>query len=71
VALTLVTAREFWVRSPKRTWQFFLIRHDSIREIRAGGRYIPREFIPMRTTDFSSTDSDGTDDPFTPFKDRE
>ncbi|MDO9036614.1 MAG: hypothetical protein Q7U51_15630 [Methanoregula sp.] len=63
VALTSVTVREFWVRSPNGTWQFFLIRHDSILEIRADGMYIPRESIPVRTVDLSGTPSDGMDDP--------
>jgi hypothetical protein len=67
VALTQVTAREFWVRSPKRTWQFFLIRHDSVVEVRADGMYIPRESIPVRTVDMSGTSADGADDPFSPF----
>lgn len=46
VPLTMVTAREFWVRHPNGTWQFFLIRHDSIIEVQAGGTYIPNEVIP-------------------------
>ena len=41
VALTSVTAREFWVRSPNGTWQFFLIRHDSVMEISADGYVYP------------------------------
>lgn len=69
VALTRVTAREFWVRSPKRTWQYFLIRHDSIVEIRASGMYIPREFLPVMTVDTSGNAGDGMDDPFSPFED--
>jgi hypothetical protein len=46
VPLTVVTAREFWVRHPNGQWQFFLIRHDSIIEIRADGTYIPQAVIP-------------------------
>ena len=46
VPLTVVTAREFWVRHPNGTWQFFLIRYDSIIEIRADGTYIPQAVIP-------------------------
>jgi len=46
VPLTVVTAREFWVRHPNGTWQFFLIRHDSIIEIRADGTYTPQAVIP-------------------------
>jgi hypothetical protein len=71
VALTNVTAREFWVRSPDGTWQFFLIRHDSVLEIRADGMYIPRESLPVRTVDLSGTPADGTDDPVSPSEDGE
>ncbi|MFA6331563.1 MAG: hypothetical protein WCX22_01300 [Methanoregula sp.] len=62
VALTRVTAREFWVRSPDGTWQFFLVRHNSVLEIRADGMYIPRESIPVRTADLSGTTADGGDE---------
>ncbi len=61
VALTRVTAREFWVRSPNGTWQFFLIRHDSILEIRANGMYIPCESIPARTVDLSNVPTVGAE----------
>ena len=47
VALTSVTAREFWVWHPNRTWQFFLIRHDSVVECRADGTYTPPAVLPM------------------------
>jgi len=66
VALTQVTAREFWVRPPDGVWQFFLIRHDSILEIRADGIYIPRESLPVRTMDMSGTTPDGTVCPDSP-----
>jgi hypothetical protein len=66
VALTRVTAREFWVRSPHGTWQFFLVRHDSVLEIRADGMYIPRESLPVRTAEQSGTPSDGADGPISP-----
>jgi hypothetical protein len=66
VALTQVTAREFWVRPPNGVWQFFLIRHDSILEIQADGIYIPRETLPVRTMDMSGTSYDGTDCPDSP-----
>lgn len=46
VPLTRVTAREFWCRSPRGKWQFFLIRHDSIVEVRADGMYIPMAELP-------------------------
>ena len=60
VALTNATAREFWVRSPKGTWQFFLVRHDSVMEIRADGVYIPCEALPVKTENLSEPPSDGT-----------
>ena len=58
VALTRVTAREFWVRSPAGVWQFFLVRHDSVVEVRADGMYIPKESLPIRTVDLSGTPAD-------------
>jgi hypothetical protein len=71
VALTSVTTREFWVRSPNGTWQFFLIRHDSVMEIRADGMYIPCESLPVRTGDLSGSPADGTNDPGSPSEDGE
>ena len=47
VPLTLVTAREFWIRSPRGKWQFFLIRHDSVIEIQADGTHISRAALPV------------------------
>lgn len=46
IPLTAVTAREIWIRHPNRTWQFFLVRHDSVVEIGAGGFYTPPAEIP-------------------------
>ena len=46
VPLTVVTAREFWVRSPRGKWQFFLIRHDSVIEIQADGTHNPVQHFP-------------------------
>jgi hypothetical protein len=66
VALTSITSREFWVRSPHGTWQFFLIRHDSVLDIRADGMYIPRESLPVGTIDLSGTPADGSDNPVSP-----
>jgi hypothetical protein len=71
MALTSVTAREFWVRSPNGTWQFFLIRHDSVLEIRANGMYTPCESLPVRVVDLSGTPTDGTDTPVTPSEEGE
>ncbi|MFA5221884.1 MAG: hypothetical protein WC391_06340 [Methanoregula sp.] len=59
MALTSVTAREFWARAPAGEWQFFLVRHDSILEIRADGTYIPRESIPVNAADLSGTPDEG------------
>lgn len=48
VPLTTVTAREFWVRHPNGKWQFFLIRHDSVIEVRADGNWtLPAELHIM------------------------
>lgn len=60
VALTRVTAREFWVRSPAGEWQHFLIRYDSVIEVRADGTYIPREALPVETGDLSQSPAGGT-----------
>ena len=70
VALTSVTAREFWVRSPNGTWQFFVIRDDSVMEIQADGRYIPRESLPV-WTGTCPVPADGTNDPLSPIGERE
>jgi hypothetical protein len=63
VALTRVTAREFWCRAPDGSWQFFLVRHDSVIEVRADGMYIPRESLPIETADLSGTPADGDESP--------
>ena len=62
VALTRATAREFWVRSPLGKWQFFLIRHDSVIEIRANGTYIPREALLLETADLSGSTAGGREE---------
>lgn len=66
VSLTFATAREFWVRSPSGSWQFFLVRHDSVVEVRADGMYIPHETLPIETVDLSGTPADGDDSPSDP-----
>lgn len=71
MALTSITAREFWVRSPNGTWQFFLIRHDSILEIRANGMYTPCESLPVRVGDLSGPPADSVDIPVPPSEDGE
>lgn len=61
IPLTAVTAREFWIRHPNRKWQFFLIRHNSIIEIGAGGFYTPPAEIPaiIREPAREATSPDG------------
>lgn len=66
VALTRATAREFWCRAPDGSWQFFLVRHDSVVEIRADGMYIPHEALPIETVDLSGTPADGDNSPSGP-----
>jgi hypothetical protein len=61
VALTRATVREFWCRAPDGSWQFFLVRHDSVVEVRADGMYIPKESVPIETVDLSGTPADGED----------
>ena len=64
--LTAVTAREFWVRHPKGTWQFFLVRHDSVIEIQTDGTYIPLAVLPVNIPDPAGGDfSSGGDTDFT------
>jgi hypothetical protein len=71
VALTQGTAREFWVRSPAGKWQFFLVRHDSVVEVRADGMYIPHESLPIETVDLSSTCAGGNTDTDSPTENEE
>ncbi len=66
VPLTSGTAREFWVRSPKGTWQFFLIKQDSVLEIQAEGLYILPESLQATTVDLPGTAAVGTDFPISP-----
>jgi len=47
IPLTAVAAREFWVRSPRGSWQFFLIGKDRIAEIQADGTIIPGTDHPL------------------------
>jgi hypothetical protein len=42
-----VAAREFWVRSPRGSWQFFLIGNDRVVEIQADGTIIPGTDHPL------------------------
>ena len=63
------TVREFWVRSPNWTWQFFLVRNDSVLEIRADGVDIPPESLPVVSVDQSGTPAEGIDNPLSPSED--
>jgi hypothetical protein len=47
IPVTPVAAREFWVRSPRGSWQFFLIGKDKIVEIQADGTIIPGTDHPL------------------------
>jgi hypothetical protein len=71
VPLTNGTVREFWVRSPNGTWQFFLVGNDSVLEIRADGVDILPESLPVMSVDQSGTPADGTNDPISPSENRD
>ena len=60
VPLTSVTAREFWVRSPKGAWQFFLVRNSSVQELPADDVDIPPESLSLRAKDLPGSPSVGT-----------
>jgi len=51
VPKTPVVSREFWVVSPWKTWQYFLISDDRIVEIRCDGEPVLQEerLIPGKT----------------------
>ncbi|MEN6395476.1 MAG: hypothetical protein ABFC78_03220 [Methanoregula sp.] len=47
VPQTPVSAREFWVRSPKGSWQFFRVGKDHVAEIQQDGSGLPGTgFLP-------------------------
>lgn|GEM_PF-923636 len=48
---TRVMAWELWLRLPHGRWQFFLIRPDSIVEIRADGTILYRPVLPVPVAD--------------------
>lgn len=48
---TKVMAWELWLRLPHDRWQFFLIRADSIVEIRADGNIFYRPVLPVPVAD--------------------
>jgi len=65
VPLTTISAREFWVRTPRGKWQFFLIRHDSVVEIQRDGTYIPRANLPVIIPEVQEDVPAGTNGDFT------
>jgi hypothetical protein len=71
VPLTNWTAREFWVRSPKGTWQFFLIKEDSVLENRADRLNILPESLQPATADLPGTAAVSTDSPVSPLENGE
>lgn len=66
ISPTGVTVREFWVRSPSGEWQYFQIREESVIEIQADGRVIPRESISPEIVDPSGMRAEGAGDPVSP-----
>ncbi|MDD4137073.1 MAG: hypothetical protein PHT99_04150 [Methanoregula sp.] len=48
---TAVMAWELWLRLPRGKWQFFLVRPDSIVEIRADGTILYRALLPIPVAD--------------------
>jgi hypothetical protein len=65
VPLTAISAREFWVRTPRGKWQFFLIRHDSVVEVQRDGTHIPRAILPVIIPDGREDVPGGTNGDFT------
>ncbi len=56
VPLTPVSAREFWVRSPKGNWQFFHVGNDDVTEIASGGQVPPGTGLPLEVPKTPATD---------------
>ena len=59
--LTRVMAWELWLREPQDLWQFFLLTHDGVVEIRDDGtiRYRPVLPVPVADEAWSSADDGG------------
>jgi hypothetical protein len=55
--LTKVTAWELWLRMPRGLWQFFLITHDSVVEIRDDGKIQYRPVLPVPVSDIVEEDA--------------
>lgn len=56
VPLTPVSAREFWVRSPKGNWQFFHVGNDDVTEIASDGQVPPGTGLPLEVPETPATD---------------
>jgi hypothetical protein len=48
---TTVTAWEFWLRMSRGRWQFFLVMHDGIVEVREDGSILYRPVLPVPVAD--------------------
>lgn len=56
--LTSVMAWELWLREPQDVWQFFLITHDGLAEIREDGTICYRPVLPMPVADEAGNSAD-------------
>jgi hypothetical protein len=56
VPLTPVSAREFWVRSPKGHWQFFHVGNDDVTEIAPDGQVPPGTGLPLEIPETQTID---------------
>lgn len=59
--LTGVMAWELWLREPQDVWQFFLITHDGLVEIREDGTIWYRPVLPEPVADEAGRSPDGGD----------
>jgi hypothetical protein len=60
--LTAAMAWEFWLREPRGKWQFFLVTHDSIVEIRQDGTILYRAVLPVPAADTAGEGESSGDD---------
>jgi hypothetical protein len=64
--LTAAMSWEFWLREPRGKWQFFLVTHDSIVEIRQDGTILYRAVLPVPVADTAGEGDLSGDDEETP-----
>ena len=57
--LTKVMAWELWLREPQDLWQFFLITHDGLVEIRDDGTIYYRPLLPVPVAEEAPSSPDG------------